>query len=242
VDNRGGWNLATVASLAYFKITSEYLNERSQGFRGTRRTRAESIGYRLDSTNMFKRGRIPSAGTGAVVSDEGQVVQDHRPELYIPSSLQGGQVDRWEIIDTTVGIKNDPYPFGWKHADGPNNHNNYDVAKVFRYGWPHMSAEQRRRAASVIADMLHWTLTSSLQMNGSFKTVPTFFSSVGADFYFGVSFLQTIGYWDPAKRFWTEQDFPEAAATCKRIKTRLVEMALKSHESKSALTHLENSC
>ena len=158
-------------------------------------------------------------------------------------SYRRGQVDRWpEIIDTTVGIKNDPYPFGWKHAAGPNNHNNYDVAKVFRYGWPHMSAEERQRAASIIADMLHWTLTSSLQTNGSFRTVPTFFSSVGADFYFGVSFLQTIGYWDPAKRFWTEQDFPEAAATCKQIKTRLVEMALKSHESKSALTHLENSC
>jgi hypothetical protein len=42
--------------------------------------------------------------------------------------------------------------------------------------------------------MLHRTLTSSLQPNGTFKTVPPFFSSKAADFYFGVSFLQTIGF------------------------------------------------
>ena len=139
-------------------------------------------------------------------------------------------------------IENDPYPFGWKHAGELNNHNNYDVAKVFKYGWPHMSPEQKRRASSAIDEMLRWTLASSLQTNGAFKTIPTFFSSMGADFYFGVSFLHTIGFWDVAKRFWTDQEFPEAAATCERIKTRLVAMALKSQESKSALSRLENSC
>jgi hypothetical protein len=122
------------------------------------------------------------------------------------------------------------------------NHNNYDVAKIFRYGWPHMSPEQKRRAASKIRDMLHWTLNSSLQDDGSFQTVPAFFSSVGAEFYFGVSFLQTIGFWDESKRFWSRESFPEANAVCTRIKTRLVAMALKTHESNTALTHLENAC
>ncbi len=90
--------------------------------------------------------------------------------------------------------------------------------------------------------MLHWILTSSLQENGSFKTVPTFFSSLGADFYFGVSFLQTIGFWDASKRFWTKESFPEADAICKRIKSRLVAMALETHESNMALAHLESAC
>src|SRR3954463_7473668 len=49
---------------------------------------------------------------------------------------------------------------------------NYDVAKIFRYAWPHMSSEQKHRAASKIRDMLHWTLNSSLQDDGSFQTVP----------------------------------------------------------------------
>ena len=248
VDNRGELgNIATVASLAYFKdYLQDYLNEKVAGLpRNEGGPGAKAEEYRLEFYQYVQAWQDPVSGYwGPWYLSEGQLYKttDLSFTFHIVS-YRRGQVDRWpEIIDTTVGIKNDPYPFGWKHADGFNNHNDYDVAKVFRYGWPHMSAEQRRRAASVIADMLHWTLTSSLQMNGSFKTVPTFFSSVGADFYFGVSFLQTIGYWDPAKRFWTEQDFPEAAATCKRIKTRLVEMALKSHELKSALTHLENSC
>jgi hypothetical protein len=158
-------------------------------------------------------------------------------------SYRRGEVDYWsELVGTTFAIENDPYPFGWKHAGDLTNHNNYDVAKIFRYGWPHMSIDQKRVASSAIEDMLRWTLTSSLQLDGSFKTVPTFFSSKGADFYFGVAFLQTIGFWDPAQRFWTKQDFPDAGAICGRIKARLVAMALKSQESQAALTHLKNSC
>src|SRR4029078_6760910 len=91
-------------------------------------------------------------------------------------------------------------------------------------------------------EMLHWTLTSSLQRDGSFKTVPSFFSSIGADFYFGVSFLQTIGFWDRKDRFWTERDFPEAPAICRQIKAQLKEMALKSHETEVALHSLGKTC
>jgi hypothetical protein len=90
--------------------------------------------------------------------------------------------------------------------------------------------------------MLQWTLSTSLQTDGSFKTVPTFFSSTAADFYFGVSFLQTIGFWDAKKRFWTERGFPEAPAVCRRIKAQLIEMGIESHESEVALERLEDSC
>jgi hypothetical protein len=156
-------------------------------------------------------------------------------------SYRRGKVDHWpEIINTTLAIESEPYPFGF--AGGFTNHNAYDVAKVFRYGWPHMSAEQKQRAATLIGDMLRWTLTSSLQPNGSFKSVPTSFDSIGADFYFGVSFLQIVGYWDPAKRFWTKQEFPDAHATCERIKAKLVPMALNSLDSQSALVILEDAC
>ena len=105
-----------------------------------------------------------------------------------------------------------------------------------------MTPEQRRRAAAAIDEMLQWTLSTSLEMDGSFKTVPTFFSSTAADFYFGVSFLQTIGFWDAKKRFWTERDFPEALVVCRRIKTRLSDMALESHESEVTRERLEDSC
>jgi hypothetical protein len=60
---------------------------------------------------------------------------------------------------------------------------------------------------------------------------------LGADFSFGVSFLQTIGYWDP-----TTQSFADAAGVCKQVKAELIAMGLKSHESQSALSHLESIC
>jgi hypothetical protein len=158
-------------------------------------------------------------------------------------SYRRGAVARWpQIIATTIAIADEPYPFGWLHRGELTNHNNHDVAKVFRYGWPYMSADQRQRAAAAIATMLQWTLSNSLRADGSFKSVPTFFSSLGADFYFGVSFLQTIGYWDPAKRFWTTQSFADAAGVCKQVRAKLVAMGLKSLESQSAFSHLERIC
>src|SRR5262245_56107519 len=248
VDNRGELgNLTTVASLAYFRdYIQEYLDNKVIGIpRNVGGPGAKTLEHRSNALKYVQAWQDPVSGYwGPWYLSDGKLYKatDLSFTFHIVS-YRRGRVDRWpEIIDTTAAIENDPYPFGWRHAGDYTNHNNYDVAKVLRYGWPHMSPVQKRRAASAIEDMLHWTLTSSLQTNGSFKTVPSFFSSLGADYYFGVSFLQTIGFWDPAKRFWTDQDFPEAGAICGRIKARLVAMALKSHESRSALTHLKNSC
>jgi hypothetical protein len=53
---------------------------------------------------------------------------------------------------------------------------------------PSSSRVRSARVVAAIDEMLHRTLTSSLQPNGTFTTVPTFFSSKAADFYFQVSF------------------------------------------------------
>ena len=248
VDNRGELgNITTVASLAYFKdYIQEYLDTkvdvlpRNEGGPG-----AKTQEYRQAFSDYVGAWQDPISGYWGpwyLSGDRLYKTADLSFTFHIVS-FRRGQVELWsEIINTTQAIEKEPYPFGWRHKGDFTNHNNYDVAKVFLYGWPHMSPEQRRIAASAIRDMLHWTLTSSLQLDGSFKTIPSFFSSMGADFYFGVSFLRTIGFWDRAKRFWTEEDFPEAGAICERIKAKLVAMALKSHEFKSALTYLGNSC
>jgi len=248
IDNRGELgNISTVASLAYFKdYIQDYLNNKVVGIpRNQGGPGAKAEEYRREFSEYVQAWQDPVSGYwGPWYLSQGQLYKatDLSFTFHI-ISYRHGQVDHWpQIIETTMTIENEPYPFGWKHQGDFVNHNDYDVAKVFRYAWPHMSAQQRHKAASAIRDMLDWTLTSSLQPNGSFKSTPTFFSSVSADFYFGVSFLQIIGFWDPAERFWTEDDFPEAGAICERIKARLVAMALKSHESRLALTHLKHSC
>jgi hypothetical protein len=53
------------------------------------------------------------------------------------------------------------------------------------------------------------------------RVEPEFFSSVAADFYFGVSFLDAIGFWNPSIRFWTDDKFDNASALCCKIKQRL---------------------
>jgi hypothetical protein len=248
VDHRGELGgTTTIASLTYFKnYLQSYLNNEVEGLpRNEGGAGAKTQEYTQEFSRLVQAWQDPATGYwGPSYWSDGHLYKcaDLSYTFHI-ISYRRGNVDHWpEIVETTMAIENEPYPFGWKHEGSYVNHNNYDVAKIFRYGWPHMSPEQKRRAASKIRDMLHWTLNSSLQDDGSFQTVPAFFSSVGAEFYFGVSFLQTIGFWDESKRFWSRESFPEANAVCTRIKTRLVAMALKTHESNTALTHLENAC
>jgi hypothetical protein len=248
VDHRGELgNITTVASLGYFKgYLQTYLNNEADGLpRNEGGAGAKTQEYTQEFTRIVQAWQDRATGYwGPSYWSDGRLYKsaDLSYTFHI-ISYRRGNVDHWpEIVETTIAIENEPYPFGWKHDDGYVNHNNYDVAKIFRYGWPHMSPEQQRRASSKIRDMLHWTLNSSLQDDGSFKTVPAFFSSLGADFYFGVAFLQTIGFWDASKRFWTWDSFPEAESICRRIKRRLLTTALKTHESNTALTHLEDAC
>ena len=162
---------------------------------------------------------------------------------YHTIAYRDGQVNYWpRIIDTTLRISDDPYPYGWLHDGHFTNHNNYDVARILRYGWGHMTAPQKRLASEAIGRMLAWTLGESLNPDGTFKIDPTFFSSLAADYYFGVSFLDTIGFWDRAKRFWTNVDFPDAAKICRRIKARLVELQLHDYLAVVALKRLNASC
>ena len=247
VDNRGELgNIATVAGLIYLKdYIQAYLNNVTGLPRNESGSGIKTLEYRSHFYDYVQAWQDETTGYwGPWYLSEGKSYKsaDLSVTFHI-ISYRRGKVNHWpEIIRTTLAIENEPYPFGWKHPGGPNNHNNYDIVTLFRYGWAHMSPEEKQKAYAKIEDMLQWTLTSSLQDNGSFKTVPSFFSSVGADYYFGVSFLREVGFWDPALRFWTSRDFPQAGAICKRIKARLLAMALKSHESQSALAHLAKSC
>lgn len=154
-----------------------------------------------------------------------------------------GDVQYWpQIIETTFKIEDEPYPYGWRYGASSNNHNNYDVVKIFRYGWPHMSEIQRGRARAKMQKMLNWALDQSLQPDGSFAPDENFFSSVSSDYYFGVSFLDEIGYWRLKKRFWTEETFENAEAVCHVIRSRLGKLQLKFLLALAADEKLEASC
>lgn len=162
--------------------------------------------------------------------------------FHFISYLQG-DVHYWpQIIETTFKIENQPYPYGWRYGASSNNHNNYDVVKIFRYAWPHMTEEQRQRARSAMHRMLDWTLNQSLQADGSFASDENFFSSVASDYYFGISFLDEVGYWRAKKRFWTDETFADSRAACLLIRQRLAQLQLASPLALAAKGKLEASC
>jgi hypothetical protein len=110
-----------------------------------------------------------------------------------------GKVRHWPaLIRTTFAIAGHRYPFGWLSRGRPNNHNNYDVVRLFRYGWPHMTEAERADATVIMQGMLDWAFAQSLhETYDGFRMDHELSSSVGAELYLGVSFLDAIGYFDP---------------------------------------------
>jgi hypothetical protein len=158
-------------------------------------------------------------------------------------SYSEGKVRLWpQIINTTLAIKSLEYPFGWMKNGTYNHHNNYDVLKIFRYGWPYMTDQQKRQASAELGAMLAWCLQRPMNPKAPFAIDATFYSSPADYYYYGVSFFDEIGYWDPAKRFWTDQTYPDALSLCRSIKAQLLESNLDTPPARAALQKLETNC
>ena len=86
------------------------------------------------------------------------------------AKYRGGKVNRWpEILRTTLAFKDHEYPFGWLEDGQMTNHHNYDVAALFRMGWPHADARQKQDIQKEIRRMLDWCLAETLEKDGGFK-------------------------------------------------------------------------
>jgi len=141
--------------------------------------------------------------------------------FHIARYLEGA-IGYWpQLIDTLLAIRDRRYPNGWLDEIGMTNHNNYDVAVLLQFGWPHMRADQRRRAEEELAGLLGWCLTTAISPDGEI-VARAVGESLPESYYFTIAFLDTVGYFDRPRRFWTKLDFPEAPAVRGRLKDRLV--------------------
>ncbi|HMD65520.1 MAG TPA: hypothetical protein VKG22_02575 [Stellaceae bacterium] len=168
-------------------------------------------------------------------SDRLVMVQDLSFTFHIVN-YQSGNIANWPlVIDTTLAIKPLRYPMGWRpDADTQySNHNNYDIATIFCFGWPHMTSNQKEAVRAEIAAMLDWCLTESVDGDG-FKDSGD--SDLDA-YYFGVRFLDRVGFWDQSKRFWSRRDpsLPRGAATpsdlCRRLQRGFTHLNANSEEA-----------
>jgi hypothetical protein len=121
-----------------------------------------------------------------------------------------GKINYWrQLIDTLLEIRDDRYPNGWLDDEGLTSHNNYDVATLFQLGWPEMRVDQRQRVRTELDRLLRWCLATAITPGGA-VVAQAKSESMAEGYYFTIAFLDTVGYFGPAKRFWTDRAFPEA--------------------------------
>ena len=140
---------------------------------------------------------------------------------YVPHLI------RWwpKLIDTLLGLKGGVYPQGWR--DGGTvmtDHNNYDVVELFYRGWNHMEPQQRVAASGAVKELFDWCLspTGSVKPDGDL-VAPDPSDPIPDSFYFAAAFLDTIGFFDGSKRFWTTDPLPDPTA----IKTGMAALLRK---------------
>jgi len=176
---------------------------------------------RLKATMLELVVRFQDPETGCwgqryVIDGKERFVPELSPTFHIVSYLKGEVPHLDRTMAVVLATKDMDTPIGWQYKGQVYNHNYTDVIELFKWGWPHANAEQRKAIAAGIQEMLHRCLTESLQPDGSFKHLEAD-ASIEQATYFGVEFLARAGFFDKSKRFWTDQDFPEAEAIRQRI-------------------------
>lgn len=152
-----------------------------------------------------------------------------------------GRIDHWpQLIDTLIAIREDRYPNGWLDDNGLTNHNNYDVAVLFQLGWPQLRADQRERAQGEIARLLAWCLETAIAADGVVAARAAG-ESLPESYYFAVAFLDTVGFFDPAKRFWTDRRFSEATELRMRLERQIRSLPRADPMARMALDRLGRS-
>jgi hypothetical protein len=152
-----------------------------------------------------------------------------------------GRIGYWpQLIDTLFSIRDRRYPHGWLDEGGMTCHNNYDVAVLLQMGWPHMRTDQRRHGKQELDRLLDWCLTAAIASDGK-VVVRAAGETLSESYYFTIAFLDTIGYFDPAKRFWTDCSFPDAPVVRARLQNDLRRLSEGDPMARMGLERLRRS-
>jgi hypothetical protein len=208
---------------------------------------ADAMAARIAELNRFiDAWQDPETGYwGAWYRDgeDGFATSDLSITYHIVKARRG-EVAHWpQLVATTLAIRDDAYPFGWLSDGRWTNHNNYDLVRLFEYAWPHLDDGQRVELGALMQDMLDWSFASSIDESfAGFKFQPELSSSVGAELYFGVAFLDAVGYFDAAPWHGGLARPAPAAPVC----ARLIDHAARLDEDDTyvvgALAKLDRAC
>jgi len=210
-----------------------------------RRPRSYSWDPRLDTVirRFIAEWQDPGSGFfGAVYRRGGRWLRtiDLSLTFHMARYLEG-KIGHWpQLIDTLFSIRDRRYPHGWLDEGGMNCHNNYDVAVLLQLGWLQMRPDQRRRGKEELRRLLDWCLTTGIGPDGRILVRPAG-ESLSESYYFAVAFLDTIGYFDRAKRFWTDCTFPDVPMVRARLQSRLQRLPEADPMARMGLARLSRS-
>ncbi len=175
-----------------------------------------------------------------LVDRQGRIwkMDDMGMTFHVVSDLHGQVRHLDQVAKRLLQLEDVNFPAGIRFNGHYENHLNADAAIILRYAWPTLDVATRERARRELSRMLTWSLTESLQANGSFK-VSDLDDTTSDAYEYGVWFLDEVGYFNKQKRFWTEQEFPNAQAVRARIAARLKATGLSDPSLKGTYDTLE---
>jgi hypothetical protein len=217
-----GASQTAFSQLMYKKDLRKLLDGHDLGFK---------IGEKLehayeDFMNQTQHPRTGYWGPWYRAGNQLRMVQDLSFTFHHVKFRKGKGISHLDrIAETTLKIRELTYPNGWKPEEGGKfrDHHNYDVVQILAFCWPEMKPEQREEACGSMGEMLEWCLAESFD-GANFTTEKDPFEAL----YFGVRFLDRVGYWDIAKRFWLPLPVRIPAGPCSPLD--LAERCLKTLE------------
>lgn len=177
-----------------------------------------------------------------LVDRQGRIweMDDMGMTFHVVSDLHGQVKHLDQVAKRLLQLVDLNFPAGLRFNGHYENHLNADAVVILRYAWPTLDAGTREQSRCEISRMLTWSLTKSLQPDGSFKTSDL--DNTTSDAYeYGVWFLDEAGYFNKQKRFWTNQDFPNAQEVRARIASKLKATGLSDPGLKGTYDMLEGS-
>ena len=167
---------------------------------------ASLVGSWCDPNTGFFGVTYVVDGTGHQVATRDLSLTFHMIR-YLPHLV----ADWPRLVDTLLELSETAYPQGRLNPDPKpfSDHNNYDVAEILRRGWRRMLPRQRVRASELIGAMFDWCVSRSVAPDGTVID-PDTGDMVPDAYYFCAAFLDTVGYFDRTKRFWTDRDLGDA--------------------------------
>ena len=125
------------------------------------------------------------------------------------ASYRDGKISRLpELVRTTGRTRERAYPYGWQDRGTQNCHHAYDVVRLVRFGWPHMTEVQKAFARSQLVIILARTTRLAINYVGEVDIRP--YNGVGEAYYFCASLLDDLGYFRRSRNFWSKLEFDNA--------------------------------